>query len=230
MRRTWYVSVLAAGLLAAGLVAAPAGASGGPLTVADAAGDANGLALLDVHQQTAPASLDAGDIRTLTVRTESRSGPDGPVPTALSVRLDLTGDPLSGPPLGFGLRAVLDRCESGFLANPQGGPSSPQTVRWYQHGQGCPGGDRPVPTMGTVETDDRWTLTTGPTWVELRIPFDALTPAQAAVLRPGAVLAQPAGVVTGYYSVRVVGDVHGQPGLVDATPTGPDWTIGSDLG
>lgn len=210
-------------LAAAALCAPSASASGAPLTIPDPAHDANGV---PGHDTTAPASVDSGDLRAVTVSTVAT--PEGR-PTALRVRFDLTADPLAGPPLAYGLHASLDGCDSGLFGAPQAAPHDGRVVRWYQHGDGCPA-QSSIPGFGTFQSDPRWTVTTGPTSVELQIPFDSLTTAQAAVLAPGTLVSRPAGAVTGYYAVRGwLVDVHGAPVPVDETAVGPDWTVGSDL-
>jgi hypothetical protein len=214
-------------VLAALVLAAPAAASSpGPLLIDDPAGDAHvvhpGAVVLPFGGRSPGTPSDpSADLLAVTVSSDAG--------TALVVRFDLSGDPTASVPLGFGLDAVVGGCDSRFAAFPSDAPTGGGVVRWMQYGDTCPVPAR-LPGWGTTHTDPRWTVTTGPASVELRIPLDALDPAQAAVLRLGATLVAPSATTTTYTAVGASphDDTHTQAVVLDRTAVGRDWVLGED--
>lgn len=237
MRARFLLSTMALFLLL------PTGAAAAPAPqITDMAGDANGL---NLGQDTRPGSYDPADLLQVGLETSYVAVPTGGGtrydPTGLVIRFKTLAPPKSdASTLAFDLRATVSGCPSlfrAFLQGPLTNPGDPRggTVEWHWS-EGCPGIEPtglPLVVNGTTLTDQDWTVVgpSGTSELVIRIPFDSLSGQAGAVLKPGAVIAQPSASVRPTHGAFILGTfglwVHNAP--IDTTATGASFTVGEDV-
>ncbi|HEX9892221.1 MAG TPA: hypothetical protein VGB28_09195 [Actinomycetota bacterium] len=219
---------------------APAVPAGGGPHIEDVAGDANGLNAAGLQLDTRPASYDRADLLTIRMETTYDTVPVGEdgvhhEPTGLAITVGTVATPGTiedREGLVYRVDTVIAGCRSYLEAWIY---NDVTTARWDQVDgppAACPDGEnQQAPGHGSKP---EWTATVDPASKTVRswYPFASLSARQADYLKVGNSLRTPRG---GTLALREYSTWNGATGrigaglLLDATATGPDFVIGSDV-
>ena len=213
--------------------------SGAPPQIEDIAGDANGLNSAGVQLDTRPASYDPADLLTVRMETTYDAIPVGDdgirhEPTGLAITIGTLATPRSfedSLSLAYRLDTVIAGCRSYLEA----ATTSDGTVTYWDQIHGPPSAcPNPNITTPTAISHPEWTATVDPAdrTIRLHYPFSSLTAVQAQYLKVGNTLQRPSGATLLLRELAGWNSVTGRreaPQILDATATGPDFVIGSDV-
>lgn len=210
--------------------------------ITDIAGDANGLNAVDQEHDSRPASYDPGDLRYVSMETTYQAIPVGEdgihyEPTGLAVHLGTTAVPEVPDTSMFGvyrLDATVQGHSLHLDAQVLRDPGEPTRVTGahIDVSDGCLNAAGPC----TRTSKAAWTAAIDQQRREvvLHFPFASLEDQEAELLAMGVTLEAPRGEMIYPYrwtSILVLGATIrvDQTALIDATPRGADFVIGSDI-